>query len=125
MIGLVSNFASGALIVIALYDYGNAVLFRICEVFNILPDLVSAAFLIDALRRFNLITKGAFTIETWQMVWHVWSFLTIAIGGILFSIATSQTWNNPVWSYTTYLLIVVLVFCCELPFIFIIYRILS
>lgn len=64
-LGLFINFASGAFIIIALYYYGNPVLFRLCEVFNILPDLVAAAFLIDALRRFKHVTEGVFMIETW------------------------------------------------------------
>jgi hypothetical protein len=59
------------------------------------------------------------------MVWHIWSFVSVAISGVLLSVSTIKTWDNPKFFYATYIAIVLLVFLCELPFIYIINKIVS
>ncbi len=86
-VGLLANVLSGVLIVLAFYEYGNSVLAKVSEYFNVIPDLISAAFLIDALRRLKSAAAGVFQIEIWQMVWHVWAFVLFGVGGILMSIS--------------------------------------
>ncbi len=93
------------------------------EIVTVLPDVISVVFLIDALRRLKIVTKGVMIIQTWQMIWHIWSFALVAIAGILLCVATRHTWRHADWFYVTYELIVVLVFLCELPFIYIISKV--
>ena len=57
------------------------------------------------------------------MIWHIWSFASVAIAGTLLSVATRHAWRHAKWFYFTYELILVLVFFCELPFIYIINRV--
>lgn len=124
-VGLLANVLSGVFIVLAFYEYGNSGLARTSEVFNVVPDLISAAFLIDALRRLKSAASGVFQIEIWQMVWHVWAFVLFGLGGIVLSVTLSHPWSNPEVFYYSYEMILVLVFMCELPFIYIIHRLLT
>lgn len=119
------NILSGVFIVLAFYEYGNSALARTSEFFNVVPDLISAAFLIDALRRLKSAAAGVFHIQIWQMVWHVWAFFLFALGGICLSYTLGHPWSNPEIFYYSYELILVLCFMCELPFIYIIHRILT
>lgn len=59
------------------------------------------------------------------MIWHIWSFASLTIDGILLSVTTRNAWENPKWFYSAYTLIVLLVFFCELPFIYIVNRIVN
>lgn len=90
-----------------------------------LPDLASVCFLIDALRRLKSLAKGTMHIETWQLAWHIWSFASVVVAGVLLSVSTINAWDNPTWFYITYEGIVVVMFMCELPFIYIINKIVS
>lgn len=59
------------------------------------------------------------------MVWHIWSFAAVTIAGILLSIMTYHAWQTPKMFYFTYELIILMIFMCELPFIYIINKIVS
>ncbi len=56
------------------------------------------------------------------MVWHIWSFFAVTVDGILLSIAANQ---HTKWVYVVYYLILVLLAACELPFVFILNRIVN
>ena len=92
---------------------------------NVVPAFISLCFLIDSLRRLQLIAKGVLHIETAQMVWHIWSFMSVVIAGILLSVTTRHAFQHADWFYFTYYLIVLLIFMCELPFIYIISRVID
>lgn len=62
-------------------------------------------------------------IETWQLIWHIWSFVLVVIAGVFMSIATHHTWQHARFFYKTYYSIIILIFLCELPFIYIIHRV--
>jgi hypothetical protein len=59
------------------------------------------------------------------MVWHIWSFAAVTFAGILLSIMTYHAWKTPKMFYFTYELIILMIFVCELPFIYIINKIVS
>ena len=59
------NIFSGALIVLAGYNFGNNIWTTASEVGNIVPNFVSICFLIDALRRLKTVVTGVLHIETW------------------------------------------------------------
>ena len=121
--GLIVNCATGIFIVLAFSNFNDVQWENATETITVLPDVISVAFLIDALRRLKIVTKGVMIIQTWQMIWHIWSFALVAIGGILLCVATRHTWQHANWFYVTYELIVLLVFLCELPFIYIISKV--
>jgi len=56
---------SGVLIVIAGYNYGDRKWETASEVGNIVPNIFSVLFLIDALRRLKSVAKGVLHIQTW------------------------------------------------------------
>ena len=125
LIGVGIFLISGSLIVAASYKYSNNALQYSCEVMNIVPSMFSVSFLIDSLRRVKKLASGTMHIETWQMVWHIWSFISVVIAGIMLSVATLHAWQNPKWFYATYLGIICLLFICELPFLWILNKIVS
>lgn len=92
---------------------------------NIVPSMFSVGFLVDALRRIKNLATGTMHIEVWQMIWHIWSFVSVVIAGILLSVSTLHAWKNPTWFYTTYVGIIGLVFLCELPFFHILNKIVT
>lgn len=94
-VGLLSNILSGIFIVLAFYEYGNSTFAKLSEYFNVIPDLISAIFLIDALRRLKVASSGVCQIEIWQMVWHVWAFVLFGIGGIFLSVSLTEPWSHP------------------------------
>lgn len=56
------------------------------------------------------------------MVWHIWSFFCVTVDGVLLSVLANQ---HSKWVYVTYYLILILLAACELPFIFILNRIVN
>jgi len=92
---------------------------------NILPDTISILFLIDSLRRLKVVSSGVMHIEIWQMILHIWSFVSVVVAGTLLSISTMHAWKKPTYFYATYESIVLMVFLCELPFIYIINKVVS
>lgn len=56
------------------------------------------------------------------MVWHIWSFFAVTVDGVLLSIAANQ---HTKWVYIVYYLILILLAACELPFVFILNRIVN
>lgn len=118
-------FASGGLIIGAFYRPLSDMIQYSTEILNVLPDLISAAFLIDALRRLKNLAKETMHLETWQLTLHVWSFASVILAGVLLSVSTLHSWEHPSWFYATYEGIILTVFICELPFIYIINKIVS
>jgi len=125
IVGIIAFLISGALVVSAIYNYRNNAIQYSSEFANVLPAFVAIGFLIDALYRLKTLAHGSMHIETWQIIWHVWSFVLVCICGILLSVATIHTWKNPGWFYATYLSIICLIFMCEVPFLYIINKIVT
>ena len=63
--GYCINTLSGVLIILAIQFYGNRVFTIGTEVFNIMPAIISACFLLDSLRRLKQVAKGVLQIEVW------------------------------------------------------------
>ena len=59
------------------------------------------------------------------MIIHIWSYFSVLVAGVLLSVTTRHAWQHAKWLYFTYELIGVLIFLCELPFIFIINRVID
>jgi hypothetical protein len=93
------------------------------QILNVVPNFISLCFLVDALYRLRNIARGAMHIETWQLVWHIWSFVLTTIAGIFLSIATHHAWRHAKFFYLTYDMIIVMIFLCELPFLYIIHKV--
>jgi hypothetical protein len=64
-------------------------------------------------------------IETWQMVWHIWSFAFVVISGTILCIATHATFHHAGWFYFCYYLLLVCIFLTELPFIYILNNVIN
>jgi hypothetical protein len=125
VVGLIMNLASGVFIVIAFYRVGGIDWQFTTELANIVPNIISVAVLLDSIRRLKRASKGSLEIETWQMVWHIWSFTAVTFDGIGLSLCTRNARSNPKFFYGTYMTLVILLFCCEMPFLFIVNRIIT
>lgn len=123
VVGLLMNLASGVFIVIAFYRVGGINWQLTTELANIVPNVISVVVLMDSIRRLKRASKGSLEIETWQMVWHIWSFTAVTFDGIGLSLCTRNASSNPKFFYGTYMTLVILLFCCEMPFLFIVNRI--
>ncbi len=123
--GLLLNLTSGVFIIMAFYHVGGREWQLDTEIANIVPNVISVIVLLDSLRRLKQASKGFLEIETWQMVWHIWSFTAVTFDGILLSLCTRNARKYPKLFYATYMSLVILLFCCEMPFLFIINRIVS
>ena len=123
VLGLLANLTSGVLIVLAFHHQGSLAYENITEVFNIAPNFVALIILCDALRRLRNIAKGVLSMETWQMIWHFWSFFLVMSAGVILSVMTHHAWQHSKEFYVSYGLIVVMIFACELPFIYILNKI--
>ena len=86
---------------------------------------MSLILLLDALRRIKEVTYGLMHIETWQMVWHIWSFAFVVISGTILCIATHATFHHAGWFYFCYYLLLVCIFLTELPFIYILNNVIN
>ena len=61
------------------------------------------------------------------MIWHIWSFVLVVIAGILLSVATNkgEGFDKPKLLYITYECIIIMLWACELPFIYIINKVIN
>lgn len=125
--GLLIFLFGGCCIQIAFNHYGNMKWNITTQFMSIVPNIFSLGFLIDSLRRLRQIAKGVLHIETFQMIWHIWSFVLVVIAGILLSIATNkgEGFDNPKLLYITYECIIITLWACELPFIYIIKKVIN
>ena len=125
--GLLVFLFGGCCIQIAFNHYGNMKWNITTQFMNIAPNIFSLGFLIDSLRRLRLIAKGVLHIETFQMIWHIWSFVLVVIAGILLSVATNkgEGFDKPKLLYITYECIIIMLWACELPFIYIINKVIN
>lgn len=117
------NLASGIFIILAFTNLGDWD--TATKVSNLVPSIISFFFLLDALRRLKQVAKGALQIETWQMVWHIWSYGFIIMDGIFLVVFSKNTYEHVKWFYLSYAGILLLLFFCELPFLYIINRIVT
>lgn len=86
------NTLTGYFYVLDGHHYLNKNITLTSKFLNVIPDLLSAIFLVDALRRLKIVAAGLFEIEIWQMIWHLWTFLFLIAGGVLLNISTYHAW---------------------------------
>ena len=85
-------------------------------------------FLTDALRRIRKITAGRFALDTWQMLVHILCFLLVMSSGIGLAWISNELLGGEVLGRFLYILldcIIGLVFLAELPFLYIINRLVT
>ena len=99
---------------------------------NIFPELVSLCVLVDALRRLRNITAGQFAIDTAQMILHIAGFTLVVGTGIWLTYTTRHPFvtedgsdKNAWLFYLNLYCVVVMVFLAELPFLYIINRLIT
>jgi len=125
LIGFLLNFASGSLIVICAYITPSEAFQAFAKSMNIIPGVISCGIIIDALHRLRRLSKGVLQLETWQMVWHAWSFIFVLIAGVLLLLCSRKPWEHIERFYSSYYLLLILLFMCEIPFIWILNRIVT
>jgi hypothetical protein len=87
--------------------------------------------LIDALRRLRRIVKGDFAVDIWQMVLHVSAYLLVFISGVILVVIQITVAKENEISYGSasfymlYFLFIICVFISQLPFSYIIYRLIN
>ena len=124
-VGLLFNLYAGVLLQEVFHFSVNDTLVNATEIINVAPSFISMVFLGDALRRLRKASKGVLQMETWQLVWHIWSFFSVFVSGVLLSISVRKAWTETRFFYVTYVLLLVFIFLCEVPFIFILNKIMS
>ena len=87
-------------------------------------------FLTDALRRIRKITAGRFALDTWQMLVHILCFLLVMSSGIGLAWISNSLLHQESKVFGKYLYILLdciigLVFLAELPFLYIINRLVT
>ena len=95
---------------------------------NIFPQFVSLMFLLDALRRLRKVTAGNFVIDTFQMILHISGFAGVVGTGTWLTITTHgvNTRENGIKRFYINLdCVVAMIFLAELPFLYIINRLVS
>jgi len=83
----------------------------------------------DALRRIRKITAGSFVLDTWQMVFHIACFFCVVCSGVLLAtLSLILLTQGKILTKKLYILldcIIALIFAAELPFLYIINRLVS
>lgn len=89
---------------------------------------LSNLLLIDALYKLRKVVKGVFAVDTWQMILHVSAYTLVFINGI---IMLGLAYNVKGLSYAStnfykgYNAFIILIFISQLPFSYIIYRLID
>lgn len=127
VIGLFLNFAGVAFIIIAAHNHGVHWIADITDFMNVFPCFLSLCFMFDAFIRIRKVTNGVFSVQTNQMLIHIWSFAAVTIAGILLSVITHPKVfeGNSVPIYICYEFVMIMVFLAELPFTYIINSVLD
>lgn len=101
-LGWALNLLGGTMLIMAFYwkEKPNKNLAKFLrdtsEILNIVPNLVSGGFLLDALLRLSRVSKGVMEIQTVQMVMHALSYVLVAISGTLLTLlVNSNVWQQP------------------------------
>jgi len=84
--------------------------------------------LVDALRRIRKITAGSFALDTWQMFVHISCFLLVMSSGIGLAVISNSLIGGAVLNKKLYIIldcIIGLVFLAEIPFLYIINRLVT
>jgi len=92
IVGFLLNFSSGSLIIACAYNDPTNAFQTFSKSMNIIPGVISIIILFDALHRLRRLSKGVFSLETWQMIWHAWSFVFVLLGGILLLVGSRDPW---------------------------------
>lgn len=130
--GLLLNISTGVIIILTAYcknKYPNLKYWR--DWLNLAAAAVSNIMLIDALRRLRKIVKGVFSVDTWQMILHVSAYLLVLVSGvILLSTDYGLLGSSPISYankrfYSLYMIFIICVFLSQLPFSYIIYRLIN
>ena len=87
--------------------------------------LLSVLFLLDALRIIRSVTAGTFVIDTWQMIWHLLAFTLVVVTGVGLDLITRNPWDHPKIFYAMLELVISIVVLAEIPFLYIINRLVS
>lgn len=59
------------------------------------------------------------------MVWHIWSYTVVILDALMLSVVTTKLFNSAWWFYCTYEIFIILVFFVELPFIYIVDKVIT
>lgn len=125
--GLVLNMITGMLVVVTCYvKQKNDSIQYYRDWLNLLAAIISNVLLIDALRRLNKIVKGVFAVDTWQMICHVAAYTLVLASGILLIFLAYN--NREIhayqikWFYHIYQFFILTVFLSQLPFCYILHR---
>lgn len=93
---------------------------------------LSNLLLIDALYKLRKVVKGVFAVDTWQMILHVSAYTLVFINGIIMlGLAYNAKKNFKGLSYAStnfykgYNAFIILIFISQLPFSYIIYRLID
>jgi len=96
---------------------------------NIFPEVVALLFLLDALRRLRKVTAGNFVIDTFQMILHIFGFAAVTGTGCWLTYTTHgvkiSRSNGIEKFYINLDCVIGMVFLAELPFLYIINRLVS
>lgn len=128
--GLCINITGGVCIIFAEHANANnhensTVWENTTEAFNLIPNTISIIFLADALRRLRKIANGVLYIETWQLIWHGWSYFLILCAAWFLCIVSHNTLKHTNLFYYSYETFLIALFLCEMPFLYIINRVLN
>lgn len=92
---------------------------------------LSNLLLIDALYKLRKVVKGVFAVDTWQMILHVSAYTLVFINGIIMLGLAYNAKKNKELSYAStnfykgYNAFIILIFISQLPFSYIIYRLID
>lgn len=123
--GLLINLSTGTLIIVAYYELSSRKFENWVEAINVAPSFISVIFLVDAMRRLKNIVKSKFTIDTWQFFWHMISYVLLAASALLLEVDSRHAWKKPKRYYSIYEAFIVTILFSQLPFIYILNRLVS
>jgi len=128
--GLLLNFSTGVTIILTVYykiKYPELKKWR--DWVNLTAAAVSNIILIDALLKLRKIVKAAFVVDTWQMILHVSAYLLVFLSGIFLLIIEYTSEVNKSYEsltfYQLYEVFIICVFLSQLPFSYIIFRLIN
>ena len=130
--GLLLNISTGLILILTAYyktSYPSLKYWR--DWLNLTAAAVSNIMLIDALRRLKKIVKGVFAVDTWQMILHVSAYLLVFVSGVILLIIEYGVLVSSPFSYANkefyklYRFFIFCVFLSQLPFSYIIYRLIN
>lgn len=125
-VGLVLNLSTGTLIIIGYSKLYSHKFENWVEAINVLPCIISLVFMGDAMRRLKkIVVRSKLLIDTWQFFWHMVSYSMLAVSAILLEVASRNSWDHASVFFWVYGGFVVALFMSQMPFVYIINRLVS